>query len=130
MESAAPMNRLLQGDVGSGKTIVALIAMLIAVDNGYQAVLMAPTEILADQHAKNISGMMIKLFEVHKEKKVKVSLLIGGQKKSLKEKNLEQIELQEADIVIGTHALFEEKVKYKNSTNNGDYTICCARGSL
>ncbi|MGE5809869.1 MAG: ATP-dependent DNA helicase RecG, partial [Ignavibacteria bacterium] len=113
MESAAPMNRLLQGDVGSGKTIVALIAILIAVDNGYQAVLMAPTEILADQHAKNISGMMNKLFEVHKEKKVKVSLLIGGQKKSLKEKNLEQIELQEADIVIGTHALFEEKVKYK-----------------
>jgi len=114
MESPVPMNRLLQGDVGSGKTIVALIAMLIAVDNGYQAVLMAPTEILADQHAKNISKMMNKLFEIHKEKKIKVGLLLGGQKKSLKEKNLEQIELQEADIIIGTHALFEEKVKFKN----------------
>ncbi|HVO72592.1 MAG TPA: ATP-dependent DNA helicase RecG, partial [Ignavibacteriaceae bacterium] len=115
MESALPMNRLLQGDVGSGKTIVALIAMLIAVDNGCQAVLMAPTEILADQHAKNISGMMNELFQVHKERKIRVSLLIGGQKKSLKEKNLEQIELQETDIIIGTHALFEEKVKFKNA---------------
>jgi ATP-dependent DNA helicase RecG len=114
MESPKPMNRLLQGDVGSGKTIVALIAMLIAVDNGYQAALMAPTEILADQHAKNISKMMNKLSEIHKGRKVKVTLLIGGQKKSLKEKNLEQIELQEAEIIIGTHALFEEKVKFKN----------------
>ncbi len=110
MESPYPMNRLLQGDVGSGKTIVALIAMLIAVDNGYQAVLMAPTEILADQHAKNIS----KLIKNISGEKIKVSLLIGGQKKSVKEINLENIELHEADIVIGTHALFEEKVKFKN----------------
>ena len=114
MELTVPMNRLLQGDVGSGKTIVALIAMLIAVDNGYQAVLMAPTEILADQHAKNISAMMQKLSAIHKDKTVKVSLLLGGQRKTEKEKNLQRIELQEADIVIGTHALFEGKVKFNN----------------
>ncbi len=114
MEEPLPMNRLLQGDVGSGKTIVALIAMLIAVDNGFQAVMMAPTEILADQHAKNISRLMSKLSVVHKEKEIKVSLLLGGQKKSLKEKNLLDIELNEADIVIGTHALFEGKVKFNN----------------
>jgi len=110
----SPMNRLLQGDVGSGKTIVALIAMLIAVDNGYQSALMVPTEILADQHAKNISKMMKKLYEVHKDREINVALLIGGQKKSVREQRLESIELQEADIIIGTHALFEEKVNFKN----------------
>lgn len=109
-----PMNRLLQGDVGSGKTIVALIAMLMAVDNNYQAALMVPTEILADQHAKNISRMMKKLNEVHPSREVKVALLIGGQNKSIRQKSLESIELQEADIIIGTHALFEEKVKFRN----------------
>ncbi|HSD62478.1 MAG TPA: ATP-dependent DNA helicase RecG [Ignavibacteriaceae bacterium] len=114
MESEFPMNRLLQGDVGSGKTIVALISMLIAVDNGYQAVMMVPTEILADQHAKNISAMMNKLFVVHKKRNVKISLLLGGQKKSVREKNLEAIELKEADIIIGTHALFEENVRFNN----------------
>lgn len=110
----SPMNRLLQGDVGSGKTIVALITMLIAVDNGYQSALMVPTEILADQHAKNISMMMKKLFDIHKEREIKVALLIGGQKKSVREQRLEAIELQEADIIVGTHALFEEKVGFKN----------------
>lgn len=114
MMSGKPMNRLLQGDVGSGKTIVSLIAMLIAIDNGYQAAIMAPTEILADQHAKNISTMMNKLSEVHKDRKIKVSLLLGGQKKSVRNKNLESIELKEADIIVGTHALFEEKVKFSN----------------
>ena len=112
--SAKPMNRLLQGDVGSGKTIVSLIAMLIAVDNGYQSAIMAPTEILADQHAKNISAMMRKLYESYPQQEVKVSLLLGGQKKSEREKRLQEIELQEADIIVGTHALFEEKVNYKN----------------
>ena len=114
MLSEKPMNRLLQGDVGSGKTIVALIAMLIAVDNGFQAALMAPTEILADQHAKNIFEMMRKLSSVHKEKEIKVSLLLGGQKKSERNKKLSDIELQEADIIIGTHAIFEEQVKFNN----------------
>ena len=112
MKKSSPMNRLLQGDVGCGKTMVALISMLIAVDCGYQAAIMAPTEILAGQHAKNISKMMKELSLVHKGKEVKVSLLLGGQKKSVKQKSLEQIELQEADIIIGTHALFEEKVKF------------------
>lgn len=110
----SPMNRLLQGDVGSGKTIVALIAMLIAVDNGYQSALMVPTEILADQHAKNISKMMKQLYENHKAREIKVALLIGGQKKSVRQQRLESIEMQEADIIIGTHALFEEKVSFKN----------------
>ena len=112
--SDKPMNRLLQGDVGSGKTIVSLIAMLIAIDNGFQAAIMAPTEILADQHAKNISLMMKKLKDLIPERDIKVSLLLGGQKKSERDKKLQEIELQEADIVVGTHALFEEKVKYKN----------------
>ena len=114
MLSEKPMNRLLQGDVGSGKTIVALIAMLIAIDNGYQAALMAPTEILADQHAKNISMMMSKLSSVQKGQEIKVSLLLGGQKKSIKNQKLSDIELQEADIIIGTHAIFEEQVIFKN----------------
>lgn len=112
--SEKPMNRLLQGDVGSGKTIVSLIAMLIAVDNGFQAVIMAPTEILADQHMKNISEMMKKLYERFSEREIKVSLLLGGQKKLERDKRLQEIELQEADIVVGTHALLEEKVIYKN----------------
>jgi ATP-dependent DNA helicase RecG len=114
MLSEKPMNRLLQGDVGSGKTIVALISMLIAVDNGFQAALMAPTEILADQHTKNILSMMKKLFAVYKNREVKVSLILGGQKKSEREKKLHEIEMQEADIIIGTHAIFEENVKFKN----------------
>ena len=112
--SEKPMNRLLQGDVGSGKTIVSLIAMLIAIDNGFQAAIMAPTEILADQHAKNISAMMKKFFESYPEREIKVSLLLGGQKKVERVRRLQEIELHEADIIVGTHALFEEKVTYKN----------------
>jgi ATP-dependent DNA helicase RecG len=88
--------------------------MLIAVDNGFQAAIMAPTEILADQHAKNISAMMKKLRENFPEREIRVSLLLGGQKKSERERRLQEIELQEADIIVGTHALFEEKVNYKN----------------
>jgi ATP-dependent DNA helicase RecG len=114
MESPYSMNRLLQGDVGSGKTIVAIIAMLIAVDNGYQAVLMAPTEILADQHAKNISRMMSTFSKLFKDRVIKVSLLLGGQKNSKKKKSISAAELNEANIIIGTHALFEEDVIFKN----------------
>ncbi len=112
--SQTPMNRLLQGDVGSGKTIVALIAMLLAVDNGYQAVFMAPTEILAMQHAKNFSNYMQKLNSCYPDREVKVCLLIGGQKKSVKDKNYDKILTQQADLIIGTHALFEENVMFKN----------------
>ncbi len=114
MQSEKPMNRLLQGDVGSGKTIVSIIAMLLAIDNGYQAALMAPTEILADQHSKNIAKMMEKVINEKNGEKIKVTLLLGGQKKSEREKHLRDIELQEANIIVGTHALFEEKVNYKN----------------
>lgn len=114
MLSEKPMNRLLQGDVGSGKTIVALISMLIAVDNGFQAALMAPTEILADQHTKNISAMMKNLYKINPQKEIKVSLLLGGQKKSERTRKLSDIELREADIIVGTHAIFEDQVKFKN----------------
>ncbi|MCX6151494.1 MAG: ATP-dependent DNA helicase RecG [Ignavibacteriales bacterium] len=105
MESPKPMNRLLQGDVGSGKTIVALIAMLIAKDNGFQSAIMAPTEVLALQHFKTISSFL-KNFDI------KIGLLIGGQKKSAKQKNLKIKELSESDIIIGTHALFEGDVSF------------------
>jgi len=114
MLSSSPMNRLLQGDVGSGKTIVALISMLIAIDNDYQAVLMAPTEILADQHAKNISKMMKIFTDISKEREIRVSLLLGGQRNSAKKKKMQNDELQNANIIIGTHALFEEDVNFKN----------------
>lgn len=103
METDKPMNRLLQGDVGSGKTIVALIAMLIAVSNGYQAALMAPTEILADQHFKNIHKYLEKT-------NFNAALLIGGQKKKIRETILNGIEKKEIDIIIGTHALIEDSV--------------------
>lgn len=113
MKSEKPMNRLLQGDVGSGKTIVALLAMLTAIDNGYQTALMVPTEILADQHAKNISKLLHNFQSHFPNREIKLSLLIGGQKKKVRNKNLEEIALQESDIIIGTHALLEEEVQFK-----------------
>jgi len=100
-----PMNRLIQGDVGCGKTIVAMIASLVAVENGYQACIMAPTEILAEQHSKNISAMALPLG-------VSVSLLTGSAKKKDKEALLAKIESGMAQIVIGTHALIEQNVKF------------------
>jgi ATP-dependent DNA helicase RecG len=105
LESSKPMNRLLQGDVGSGKTIVALIAMLIVVENNFQAVLMAPTEILADQHFKRISELVQPLG-------LKVGEVIGGQKKSVRDDTLRKIREGETNIIIGTHALIEENVEF------------------
>ncbi len=106
MKSEKPMNRLLQGDVGSGKTIVAVISMLIAVENGYQAALMAPTEILAEQHYFTLCKRLQPVG-------VDVVLLIGGQNRSDRTALLQKIESGKADIVIGTHALIQEKVDFQ-----------------
>ncbi len=105
--SNAQMNRLLQGDVGSGKTIVALMSMLIAIDNGFQTCLMAPTEILSVQHYNG-------LLELCKELKLNIYLLTGSTKTSDRKIIHEKLENGEIDILIGTHALLEDKVKFKN----------------
>ncbi|MBT2163021.1 ATP-dependent DNA helicase RecG [Zobellia barbeyronii] len=105
--SNAQMNRLLQGDVGSGKTIVAVMAMLLAIDNGFQACLMAPTEILANQHYTGISELL-------EGTGITCSLLTGSVKKSARRPIHEQLESGELQILIGTHALLEDKVKFKN----------------
>ena len=101
------MNRLLQGDVGSGKTIVGLMSMLMALDNGFQACLMAPTEILAQQHYQSVS-------EYLSEMGVNVGFLSGSVKGKKRKILLEELEAGEIDILIGTHALIEEPVKFKN----------------
>ncbi len=106
LTSLQPMNRLLQGDVGSGKTIIALMSMLIVVKNGYQAVLMAPTEILAEQHFLNFKRIL-------KDTKIKVSLLKSGLKNSEKKKVKEEIESGVIDILIGTHSVIEGDVCFK-----------------
>ncbi|NQX96725.1 MAG: ATP-dependent DNA helicase RecG [Flavobacteriales bacterium] len=100
------MNRLLQGDVGSGKTIVALMSILIAIDNGYQACLMAPTEILANQHYEGITELL-------KGLGLNVQLLTGSVKVKKRREIHEQLENGELDILIGTHALIEDKVKFQ-----------------
>ncbi|MCM4159582.1 ATP-dependent DNA helicase RecG [Antarcticibacterium flavum] len=105
--SGAQMNRLLQGDVGSGKTIVALMSMLIALDNGFQACLMAPTEILSVQHYQG-------LVELCKELELSIFILTGSTKTSKRREIHEKLENGEIDILIGTHALLEDKVKFKN----------------
>ncbi len=105
--SNAQMNRLLQGDVGSGKTIVAVLTMLLAIDNGFQACLMAPTEILANQHYTGISALL-------KDTGITCELLTGSVKKSARKPIHEQLENGELQILIGTHALLEDKVKFKN----------------
>jgi len=107
MATGAQMNRLLQGDVGSGKTIVALLTMLIALDNDFQATLMAPTEILAVQHFNAISALM-------KGLNISISLLTGSVKTKERNKIHEELENGELHILIGTHALLEDKVKFKN----------------
>ncbi|RXG28387.1 ATP-dependent DNA helicase RecG [Leeuwenhoekiella marinoflava] len=103
----AQMNRLLQGDVGSGKTIVALMTMLIALDNGFQACLMAPTEILAIQHFQGIS-------ELCEHLDIKIALLTGSSKAKERRTIHESLEDDSLHILIGTHALLEDKVKFKN----------------
>ncbi len=103
----AQMNRLLQGDVGSGKTIVGLMSMLIALDNGFQACLMAPTAILAVQHYNGLKDLL-------KPLKTSVSLLQGSTKTSNRKIIHERLENGELDILVGTHALLEDKVKFKN----------------
>jgi len=115
MNSDKIMNRLLQGDVGSGKTIVALIAILIAVDNGYQTSFMCPTEILAEQHYKTITSFLEKINAKRiDENKIKASILVGGQKKKLRDEILEDIRSGKTHIAIGTHALFQDRVEFKN----------------
>jgi ATP-dependent DNA helicase RecG len=100
------MNRLLQGDVGSGKTIVALLTMLLAVDNGYQACLMAPTEILARQHFEGISALL-------KGLPLEVRLLTGSSKSKARKEVLEMARGGSLHILIGTHAILEETVQFK-----------------
>jgi ATP-dependent DNA helicase RecG len=101
------MNRLLQGDVGSGKTVVALMSMLIAIDNGFQACIMAPTEILATQHYATIKDLVGDDF-------IEVALLTGSTKQKERRVLHERLESGELKILIGTHALIEDKVQYKN----------------
>ncbi|TCV07139.1 ATP-dependent DNA helicase RecG [Sphingobacterium alimentarium] len=105
--TGAQMNRLVQGDVGSGKTVVALMSMLLAVDNGYQACMMAPTEILATQHYNGLKELLGKNL-------CTIKLLTGST--TTKERRIIHQELEEGtlDILIGTHALIEDKVKFKN----------------
>ena len=107
LESSKPMNRLLQGDVGSGKTVVAEIAAYKAVKSGYQAAIMAPTAILATQHLESFTALL-------DDTGIKCELLISGISKKKKEDILERLKNGEIDILIGTHALLEENVVFKN----------------
>lgn len=107
MMGTVVMNRLIQGDVGSGKTIVAEMAMLATVTNGYQAALMAPTEVLAMQHYEGVSNDLQKFG-------VRIRLLVGSTKLSEKRKIYEELENGEIDVVIGTQALIQDKVTYHN----------------
>ena len=107
LQQPVPMNRLLQGDVGSGKTLVAAAAMLAAVQSGYQAVLMAPTEILASQHAKTLAGLLEPLG-------VTVALLTGSVKGAAKKRVVAAIASGEAQVVVGTHAVLSEGVEFAN----------------
>ncbi|HEY0658896.1 MAG TPA: DEAD/DEAH box helicase, partial [Pyrinomonadaceae bacterium] len=106
MQSDAPMNRLVQGDVGSGKTIVAFLAMLAAMENGYQTALMSPTEILAEQHARNAKKLLA-------NSPFRVELLIGSLKASEKRKVQKAIAEGEIHAVIGTHAIIQEAVQFE-----------------
>ncbi len=105
MQRPFPMNRLIQGDVGSGKTVVALLAMLMAVSNGFQAAIMAPTEILAEQHAATLKDLLEPL-------ELDVALLTGSLKARARREQLEQVAGGQAAIVVGTHALIYDEVQF------------------
>jgi ATP-dependent DNA helicase RecG len=107
LKSGRQMNRLLQGDVGSGKTLVALMTMLLAIDNGYQSAIMAPTEILATQHFHSITNML-------KDMDVEVGLLTGSTKAAQRKVLHERLQNGKMNIIIGTHALIEDVVKFNN----------------
>ena len=107
LSSNKPMLRLLQGDVGSGKTIIAVFALLQAVSNGFQTAIMAPTEILAKQHQKSFSQYLHKL-------EINIAFLSGSQKNKEREAELAKIKSGEAQIIIGTQALFQEKISFAN----------------
>lgn len=107
LKSGQQMNRLLQGDVGSGKTLVALMSMLIAIDNGFQACLMAPTEILAEQHLQTVNVLIEGL-------NIKAALLTGIVKGKKREEVLEGLRKGTIHIIIGTHAIIEDKVQFLN----------------
>lgn len=107
LSSDYKMNRLLQGDVGSGKTIVAALASYIIYENGYQTAFMVPTELLAIQHYQNLTTLF-------KDTKMRIKLLLGSTKKKDKELIYEQLKNHEIDLVIGTHALIQDKVEYSN----------------
>ena len=106
-----PMHRLLQGDVGSGKTIVAALAAAIAMDAGWQCALMAPTEILAEQHFAKMIGWLEPLLAAHGRR---VAWLVGGQKKKERTAMLALVESGEAALVVGTHAVIQDQVRFKN----------------
>ncbi len=107
LTQAHPMQRLLQGDVGSGKTIVACMAALQCMENGWQVALMAPTEILAEQHYRKMLSWLMPL-------NIKIAWLTGSQNKKDREAALQSIASGEARLVVGTHALFQEAVRFKN----------------
>jgi len=113
LAKSQPMNRMLEGDVGSGKTVVATMAMLDTIKNGYQAVLMAPTEVLAGQHYKNISNLLKKFdVEVGIMTRSRLETSLAG--KLSKKEMLEKIRLGRLPLVIGTHALIQDKIKFYN----------------
>ena len=109
MAKPQPMSRLLQGDVGSGKTVVAAAAMLMAASTGFQAVMMAPTEILAEQHYKTIGELLERI-----DGRWRLRLLVGSLKDSEKERIREEIAQGEANLVVGTHALIQAQVSFKD----------------
>lgn len=106
MASGHQMNRLVQGDVGSGKTVVALLSMLVAIDNGYQVTMMAPTEILASQHYQSLCKMLAG------QEDIRVALLTGSMKAKERKPVLEALEKGEIDILVGTHILIQDYVKF------------------